>query len=384
MGTRHLAQDASESIKGNIYGFYLAVQKCFEMVSGQKVLIEKCGDVTIDGVEQIEAKHCHDPLTDNHINLWKTLRNWTQAGFDPLTYMSLLLVTTQKFGANATIAEWNEADANRRLDILHTIHREAEEREHRRSNGTQNHSPPECLSLQRVVLAPSSQQKLEAVVKRFLIVAKSPGMDDLYKRITQQHCKGILRGKQEDFLDALVGFVISSRVASQSNWEVGYEEFVERVATLTTQFCRGTQVFPAKYLSATVSAVLPTQDSHPPQLFVQKLHDIEYDEVIGEAMRDYIRASKTILEEFKNYEICDMRYLDYIQEVLSVFHPRYRSASRRVSVDIVKASQCFYDEITSEESPTFPGFDRPPRTFRNGLLHMHMDEPKHNLKWKLA
>lgn len=45
MSNNQLVHDASASTKGIIYQFYIAVQKCLELVSGQKVLIEKFGHI---------------------------------------------------------------------------------------------------------------------------------------------------------------------------------------------------------------------------------------------------------------------------------------------------------------------------------------------------
>jgi len=35
-----LKQDAKPSIDGTIYQFYIAIDKCFELVEGEKVIIE--------------------------------------------------------------------------------------------------------------------------------------------------------------------------------------------------------------------------------------------------------------------------------------------------------------------------------------------------------
>jgi hypothetical protein len=72
MNTRKLSQDATDSTKGIIYQLCVAVQKCYEMIGGQKVLVESLGDVTIRDHEQVETKYYRDPLTDNHPNFWKT------------------------------------------------------------------------------------------------------------------------------------------------------------------------------------------------------------------------------------------------------------------------------------------------------------------------
>ncbi|WP_347274315.1 hypothetical protein [Candidatus Kuenenia sp.] len=49
--------EGSSSIVGTIYQFYIAIDKCFELLDGEKVIIEKYGDVTVSDKYQIEVKH---------------------------------------------------------------------------------------------------------------------------------------------------------------------------------------------------------------------------------------------------------------------------------------------------------------------------------------
>ena len=129
MSTCKVNHDATASSKGTIYQLCVAVQKCYEMVEEQKVLIESMGDVTIDGSQQVETKFYSDVLTDGHINFWKTLHNWMHDDFDPMPYASLILHTTQQFSKNATISEWNKSNPKERLEILKAINQQAEERD---------------------------------------------------------------------------------------------------------------------------------------------------------------------------------------------------------------------------------------------------------------
>src|SRR5574340_163512 len=126
MSADKLAQDATASTKGTIYQLCVAVQKCYEMVAGQKVLIESMGDVTIPGAQQVETKLYVDVLTDNHPNFWNTLHNWMQDGFDSTQYAALILYTTQQFGERATISEWNRSTPDQRRAILEAINQSAE------------------------------------------------------------------------------------------------------------------------------------------------------------------------------------------------------------------------------------------------------------------
>lgn len=115
---------------------------------------------------------------------------------------------------------------------------------------------------------------------------------------------------------------------------------------------------------------------------MQKINDINYRDVIAQAIQEYIGASRTVLEEFKNYEVPLSRHENYEKETLTVFQARYRIAARNIS-DVIRDSKNFFDQISAEDPPSFAGFDKPPRAFRNGVIHMNCDDPEKNLKWRL-
>ena len=95
---------------------------------GQKMWIEKFGDVTVSGQAQIETKLFSDSLTDSHLNFWKTLKNWLLPSFNHSSYRYLTLLTTQPIGTQSRFQEWNDAVANRRLEILNEILANSEKR----------------------------------------------------------------------------------------------------------------------------------------------------------------------------------------------------------------------------------------------------------------
>ena len=384
MSADKLIHDATASTKGTIYQLCVAVQKCYEMVAGQKVLIENRGDVTIPDSQQVETKHYSDDLNDNHPNIWKTLRNWMQDDFYPEPYTSLILYTTQQFGERAIISKWNDAPSQERLEILKAIHRQAEERELERQNKASDVKPktPDVLLLQRFVLDLSRRDKLNQVVKRFVIEACSPTLPELHTFIKQRDIKGILDGKKGDFLNELIGFITQPQAPKEQSWEITYDRFDKKVGDLTNLYCRETRAFPRKHFD---SAKLPDahqMDTHCDHAFVRKIRDIEYPTVIPKAVMDYLGAVQTINEEFKNYEVPPSRTENYANELVDIFETRYRVASRKC-MDIIADSQNFFDEVTVEEPREFEGFDRPPMAFRNGLLHTQLNDDV-KLQWRLV
>lgn len=385
MSSDKLLNDATASTKGTIYQLCVAVEKCYEMVRGQKVLIECQGDVTVFESQQVETKFYSDALTDNHPNIWKTLLNWMQDGFDPTEYSSLILFTTQQFGERATISEWNGLTLPQRIEKLEGINRLAEERELKRQKvaaGGQS-KIPDVLFHQRFVLDTLRRSKLRQVLEKFVIEACSPDLPELHTLIKQRNIKGILEGKKDDFLNALIGFITKAGEPRSKNWEITYEEFDKKVGDLTTLYCRETRVFPKKYLNYSQRQDAQQLNDQHNYTFVQKIRNIEYPEVIPEAVSDYIVALKTVNDEFKNYEVPPQRTKNYAEELIKLFTTRYRRACRGC-IDIIKESKDFFDDTTADEPRSFEGFDdRPPLSFRNGLLHSELDDNDKNLKWRL-
>jgi len=384
MSNSKLNHDATASSKGTIYQFCVAVQKCYEMTAAQKVLIESQGDVTIGDSQQVETKFYSDPLTDGHINFWKTLHNWMHDDFDPTPYTSLILYTTQQFGERATISEWNQSTSEKRLGILQAIYQQAEERDTERQKKALNakSKTPDVLLLQRFVLDSARSSKLLQVIERFDIEACSPELPELHSLIKQRYMKGILDGKKDDYLATLIGFITQPQATKNQSWEITYDDFVTKVGDLTTQYCRETRVFPRKYFNNPQKLDTKKLEEHHRHTFVQKIHEIKYSEVIPEAVLDYIGALQTVQDEFKNYEVPMSRTNNYVAELVKVFEKRYHIASRCCK-DIIAKSQTFFDTITVEESREFEGFERPQIDFRNGLLHAQLDDDNKNLQWRL-
>jgi hypothetical protein len=384
ISTSKLNQDATASSKGTIYQFCVAVQKCYEMVEGQKVLIESQGDVTISDSQQVETKLYSDSLTDSHINFWKTLRNWMYDDFDPTNYTSLILYTTQQFGERATISEWNKSKLEKRLEILQLINQQAKKREVERQENVLNAKPktPEVLLLQEFVFDPARRSKLLQVIERFEIEACSPELPELHSLIKQQYMKGILDGKKDDYLATLIGFITQPHATKSQKWEITYDDFVKKVAELTTTYCRETRIFPRKCLDRSQKMDTKELEEYHRHTFVKKIHDIEYFDFVSEAIRDYIGSVQTVKDEFKKYEVPPSRTDRYVAEIVKVFEKKYRVASRQCS-DIIIDSQNFCDVFTSDPSCEFEGFEKPEIAFRNGLLHAQLDDDNKNLQWRL-
>lgn len=109
-----LKSDSTSTIKGLLFQFLVALEKCFEMQQGESVYIETYGDVSVLGnllnSKQIESKLYKKSLTDLDKNVWKSIYNWMSEDFPIDTFSSLVLLTTQKVPIGSTWLNWNEKD----------------------------------------------------------------------------------------------------------------------------------------------------------------------------------------------------------------------------------------------------------------------------------
>lgn len=373
--------DATASTRAVIYQLCVAVEKCYALHSGQKLLIERLGDVTIENQTQIEIKHYDfaDALTDGHPNLWNTLHNWLDDRFPQEDYASLILYTTQPISVHSQISHWNEApDADARLQLLTRINADFEDAYQKRCAKDSKATPSDTLIRQRWLLEPARRTKLRAVVEKFHIEAQTNALPALYEEIKRDRVRGLLENKDR-FLESLIGFICQPALPKTDKWEISYEQFETKLAELNSIHCRGTRIFPARPRIADATLAHASR----PDLFIQKIHAIQYGMVVTEAIRAYEEAIQSMARDFSVYQVDPSRLEAYADEVESNFQLRYRAACRECGSNVISDSKSFYDERHAEKAPDFPGFENSPSWFRNGLLHIKMNDSEKPHQWKL-
>jgi len=380
---KKLANDATASVDGTIFQFCVALDQAFMLEEGQKMWIEKFGDVTVSGQAQIETKNFSDSLTDSHLNFWKTLKNWLLPSFNHSSYRYLTLLTTQPIGTQSRFHEWNDADANRRLEILKEILADSEKRyesTQKSKTGTSCVSPPQSLLLQRSVLNSAQSTTLAEIVPKLWIESDSPKIQELRKKIFDLHGRTILKAKRDDFLDALIGYLISPQT-TQNGWEISCADFDAKLTEVSNHYRRGTVIFPIKTITPTADQI----SLQTGKLFIKKLLEIEHFDVVSEAIQDYLFAINAVFEELKNYDVPLTSYQSYESNLRSHHRTRHRLARRTLAgAEPIAASQNFYDTLTSEPVQPFPYFEQTPYGFRNGVFHMLADADADDFHWKLG
>lgn len=373
---------ATDSTRAIFHQQWVALHCCFDMDSpSQQILIESLGDVTVENDTQVEVKKYADSLTDGHLNFWKTLRNWMDEHFDDLPYKNLLLLTTQEYGATTKLKGWNSASVAEKIKILEEI---AQDFEMRRSQDADSQKKPlsEVETFQQFCLDQSREEKLKRVCDKFLIAAKALDTKQLYEHLKGSHASHIFKGNQDNYLNSLFGYISKPILEPKESWAITYENFTEKVRELTESMGHGTFQFPSLKEDSECTPESVDSEQYGDYSFVKKIQDIEYQEVLPNAIADYLNTSTIVREELSKYEVDPKLYEKYQKEEVDAFRASYRRRLRDNPSDVVTASQNFYDDVMIQTSRAVSGFPTPPTEFKNGLLHSHLDEDETD-KWRL-
>jgi len=368
-----LVHDSTKTFKPIIYQFLVALEKCFEMQEDESVWIEKYGDVTNSNGKQIEIKDYQKDLTNLDHNVWKTIKNWLDDGFDISYYHSLILLTTQAISPTSKFIDWNSKNKDEKLGILKSIAYEFNKQE-KKSNDTQK--------LLDYVLNASKKDKLLDILDKFIIQSEANNDETLYKKLIETRTDGILGEKKEEYLDSLVGCIIKPEITS-GGWEIKNKEFRKKTKSLIETYTTTTKIFPKIEEKVITDDIMK---EHLSYLFIKKIEDIEYGEVKSDAIRDFIYTRRTLNEELKTYEISKKEYDSYENEIFRSFETKHRKALRSANfTNHIDKSKDLFDDVTDEIAPDFYNFNDTPKSYRNGLLHEMANDEDNPAKliWKL-
>jgi len=356
------SNDSTQTIKGIIYQFLVALDKCFELQEGQSVYIETHGDVSILGEEseQIESKFYNSYLTELDHNIWKTINNWMNDSFDLDQFASLVLLTTQKVKINSPWYGWNSKKKEEKLEIVLKIYNKYS------NKSTQSKDTKTFLDF---IFEDSKRKKLVNVLGKFFIDHNTIDDKEYYKQIKNKNTTHIRPIRADQYMRTMFGYILSPEIID-NKWEIRYESFTREVQNITIELVESTKIFPDKIKLDSIK-----YDEYLNNPFVEKIKDINYDEVLNEAITDFAETRELILSEFRLSPTISKSLKTYGEDIKKKHSAKYRQASRScLSEKRITNSQNFYDEITGMDSGTFHVFNSIPQDFYTGVIHMLADE----------
>lgn len=358
------------------YQMLIGLYKCFSLENGQSVWFEKDGDVSLLAPDtaqstQTEVKNYAAPLTDHHENLWKTLKNWLAPEFNHTQYGVLVLQTTQAFGATTRLKGWNTQSAEQRLQVLKDIFCSRSKKERN------SEKPSEIIKLQKAVMVDRPDDELISVLKKAVLHVEADDLSTLRKRFCTKLDGFIPPANQQAFAEALIGFIYEQ--ANNAEWVIKKPLFDQQRESLTARW--GPTLFTIPDFSHR-DATDKEVETYITELFVQKIREIEYEDILPEAIGNWLELRNALIEELHGYPQFRDTVNHYREQWIKVFLAKYRSATRKQSSS-TSISQDLYDQVTSESPFGIDGYPNPDFAFRNGLIHDVMDDEEQQLKWRV-
>ena len=364
--------DSTSTIKGLLFQFLIALERCFEMREGQMVYIETYGDVSVLGdlsdSKQIESKLYKRSLTDLDKNVWKSIYNWTGEVFPINKFCSVILLTTQKVPISSAWLNWNEKNPSERMAVLRNIKKSFDSRQRKDKN---------LASYMNVIFDAKNATRLSQIAKMLYIDSISMDGNQYYKYLQEKYGKNIPDIQKGKYINQMFGYILNPDIVSH-NWKITYDDFTREAEDITKTLVENTAVFPAKLKLADIE-----KNEYDGYAFVEKITDIKYNNVIPEAIDDYVHTASMIQQELEKSETRKKSLLQYEENLMRSYAAKYRKASRNYNDgEQIAKSQDFYDEMTGSSDITFHTYNSVDLYFHNGMLHMIANE-KDELVWLL-
>ncbi|WGE47131.1 hypothetical protein [Actinobacillus equuli] len=342
------------------YQSIVALEKCFDMEEGDAIYLEQDGDIShrsnnLDISSQSEVKNVQTPLTDHSKTFWNTLKNWLAPEFNHSQYKYLILYTTQSFGNTTQLATWNDRNPQEKLQILKDIH----------SDST---SKSKIAKIQEDILN-MNHDSLIIIIEKIVLITEADDKDEVLSKIKKTKLFGIPENNKQVFIENLIGFIYE--LGSKTAWCIHYDQFQEKFIDLTGQYSRKEFTFPEfRGITATAQEIAENEDKP----FVAKIKDIEYEDVISEAIGNWLEFSSSLMQDLDSSPTYREETQKYQDELITQYKGKYRTAKRNK-----KDPKDMYDEIIYSK-PMLMGNIRPHLAYRNGVIHDAMDTNP-ELKW---
>lgn len=353
------------------YQILIGLNECFSLEESQSVWFEKDGDVSVVGVNeeqsrQIEVKDYSTQLTDNHENLWKTLNNWMAPEFNYSKYGKLILSTTQSFGKRTTLKDWNLKNADERLQILKNIY-EVQKKKDKESVITK---------LQDNLFKPDKEIVLKDILGKVILNVEVDDADGLKKEVKGKLTGFIPVANQDYFIQNLIGFIYNQ--GNKQNWCITKKVFDAKCEELTSLLSKKEFTFPSfRGIDASPEKIIQYED----KLFVKKIHEIEYDEVLADAVGNWIELSNSLEQELDEYPLYREKTKAYQKDLIKKFKMKYSTAKLNPGESLRK-SKILYNDVIGENPLLIDNYT-PQMAYKNGLIHDAMDNVDLNIKWKV-
>lgn len=393
-GGAPLPFDATLLFKALQYQLLVAVEYCYDLAPDECMWLEVMGDVTVPGKVQTEVKLYSDSLTDSHTNFWNTVKNWLHESFERASFKSLVLLTTQEFGAQTQLQGWNTATAAQRLSIMEAIAEPSttaadEKVERVPEAGEAVAKPSKSQSLQQHVMAPERRSALMEVLERMRITTGAESLEQRLQTYETRHLKPIRPSKCQQFIYELLGFMCSPELVIRG-WQITHQAFTDKLSELTHRYMKHPKTFPQVDMAALEKSI-DVEDIRS-MTFAQKIVEIGGEQHLKRAALYRVVAQTTISDLYTDGVLFKHMLDSYLSNHLTQHqygreHAMLGCLGVTCQTQLNTQSMMFFLNRNGLPAEPFCGLEHTMVEFRNGIYHMlageKPEDEEEEFHWRL-
>lgn len=362
------SNDDTQSKLGDIYHYYLVLNRCLQLQEGEIIHVERYGDIGVESVSSsanIEVKHHINPhnLSDRHTDFWKTIRNWIKYNDQMKQFKVLILFTTSTYSEGSLLKDWNSLSANDKLNILKKIGEEKREKEQ-----SFRELYNEIFKYKRA--------EIVNILKKTEISFGQPNIKEIQKEVLKSpFFKSVNVEARPAFIESLMGHIITRPVEPPHKWEISCEKFDAICCEIRDRFLNNK--IPLEH----TNELLDNEEELKPykdRVFVKRIKEINLDSMTTRAINHYYNAQRTIynatqrnplfnidLNKFQNQLLEDLEESKdwFLEECLT-----------EDEAEIINQSKKHYKEAMKFEVKDFGTISPNIASFQKGLLHKIVQE----------
>jgi hypothetical protein len=375
MAKAKFINDTTLTRLGDQYQYLIALECCINAKSEEDIIyIEQRGDVATSD-ETTEVKHHSDrehKISDRHTDFWKTLKNWVENYEVISSYKKYVLLTTSGIQEKSKLVDWNVLSKEEKLKQIVDI---------KEKKTTDTIKP--FVEVVFTFNEKYTEKTLKEILDKFCISYNQPVIEDKVKELLEQpFFKPFPKKNRMPFLDLLMGYILSAGRENAENWQIKISEFNGFVEKNSKNYTSDSLPIPDTYKNVTT-----TVSTFENRNFVKELKKVDLNDFVQDAVNDYFRTQKTVIDVKNNDLFFTESFSHYQDNVISADLRLIKSnceldvIDRSNEVERIKHSKRTYFEAMQLELKQIKGYVENKEFFQRGTIHTIVDSEENDFCW---
>ena len=375
MANAKFKNDTTLTRLGDQYQYLIALECCINAKSEEDIIyIEQRGDVATSD-ETTEVKHHSDrehKISDRHTDFWKTLKNWVENYEVISSYKKYVLLTTSGINEKSNLFDWNVKTKEEKLEKITEI---------KKTKTTDTIKP--FVEVVFTFNEKYTEKTLKEILDKFCISYNQPVIEDKVKELLEQpFFKPFPKKNRMPFLDLLMGYILSAGRENAKNWQIKISEFNCFVEKNSKNYTSESLPIPDTYKNVTI-----TVSTFENRNFVKELKKVDLNEFVQDAVNDYFRTQKTVIDVKNNDLFFTESFSHYQDNVISADLRLIKSnceldvVDRSNEAERIKHSKRTYFEAMQLKLKQIKGYVENKEFFQRGTIHTIVDSEENDFCW---